>query len=332
MRYIFQCVELLERGARELDDKLPINNRLSLIVTDNIVELMFHFRCKAIFRRDRLFAAMGKGRFTRAYEARTLGPRFEDKLNFLRAEGEVTAHEAALISICHRYRNEAYHVGLNHEDIIYPLAWEYHSLACDLFGRLRRDSRGASSNDRITPTLAKYIGEGHKYPMRVMLDLDQAALAKALSISKRTLDERLSEVLAQERLRRIASLEESLEFLVRDDPRKLSVSAMVRDIQWQADLFKDIPLEVEERTKEYTKHILKKRGEMERAWVPKFDRFPFAAWKRRAVAIRGKAPSSAVQTYENLKRDMEYVDGALTEAAVQLDMYIQHQIDLARGK
>ena len=168
--------------------------------------------------------------------------------------------------------------------------------------------------------------------MRILLELNQASLAKAISDSKKSLPTPLSETLSEERLRRITSLEDDLKFLLENNPREFDSDQTLKDIQWSADLFGNIPINIEEHSKEYTKHIKNKLSEMKQTWIPKFKRFPFSSWRKRAVAIKNKNVFTALQTYENLKLDMDYLDKALTECAAMLDEHIQNQIDEAMGK
>ena len=123
MRYIVPCVEQLDRAASELQEGSPVSNRLSIILTDNIVELMAHRRCESTFqnRRRQRDSEVG-GRYSRSTQGRVLGQRFDEKTKFLLAEGDINESEFNFIRICHAVRNEAYHTGLAHEEILGPLA------------------------------------------------------------------------------------------------------------------------------------------------------------------------------------------------------------------
>ena len=102
MRYIVPTVEQLDQAATELQEAAPVSNRVSLILTDNAVELMLHRRCDGIFNRERQFhQERATGRYGRAARHRALGPHYDEKLKFLKAEGDIDEHEYNFIRICH---------------------------------------------------------------------------------------------------------------------------------------------------------------------------------------------------------------------------------------
>ena len=87
-----------------------------------------------------------------------IGSYFKEKLSFLSQRDEISEAERIYIATAHRYRNDSYHIGLMHDEVIYPIAWHYHEIACDLFGRLKpRGVRRGYSGDPQTPRVRKYL-------------------------------------------------------------------------------------------------------------------------------------------------------------------------------
>ena len=81
-----------------------------------------------------------------------LGHHVEEKTKFCRKVGIITQDEFVFIATGHKYRNELYHVGIRHDDMIYALAWQYHELACDLFVKLKPRAFGWGPNLQISET------------------------------------------------------------------------------------------------------------------------------------------------------------------------------------
>jgi hypothetical protein len=71
---------------------------------------------------------------------------------------------------------------------------------------------------------------------------------------------------------------------------------------------------------------------MEISWKPKFDSIPIACWKKRASKISLNNKFSALIGYEQLAKDISYIESVIEGAAMSLDGHIQQQIDIARGK
>ncbi len=89
-----------------------------------------------------------------------LGQWFEEKPKFLRKLNKISEEELHFILTCHKYRNELYHTGIKYDDIIFPLSWYYHELACELLCRLKLSYAYMwSSRDVISDAVKRHAGE-----------------------------------------------------------------------------------------------------------------------------------------------------------------------------
>ena len=260
MRFVLTIVEQLDRAARKLKTDHPINNRLALILVDNATELMLHRQCT-----NRLELDSFAGRIWKAYQAigkgESAGDRFEsseklrqvimtakqranakskfldDKLKVLGDMGDLTATEKRFISVAHSYRNELYHIGLSHEDIIRAISGRYFLLCCDLFVRIGNEGffgPSFSSNDEYTDVAKHYLQsrDGRVLPF----DVDKGALAEKLrgALPDRIPD--LPKTLGASARKSIGALMDDFAFLTRDNPFRFDADKMLEVAQWQRDL------------------------------------------------------------------------------------------------
>ena len=183
MRYIVTIVEQMDRAIRELATDHPINNRLALILVDNATELMLHRQCTDRLELDNMVSGLWKAhqaineertsgdhlQFSEDLKKDVMTPKqrsqakrifLDRKLKVLEGMGDITAKERRFIAIAHDYRNELYHIGLTHDEIMRPLAAQYFLLSCDLFTRLgNKGFFGPSftSNDEYTDVAKRYL-------------------------------------------------------------------------------------------------------------------------------------------------------------------------------
>jgi hypothetical protein len=72
---------------------------------------------------------------------------------------------------------------------------------------------------------------------------------------------------------------------------------------------------------------------MKTEWQPKVKRNPIRRWKQRAERLRPERNyANALQNFDGLKRDMQYFEGLVADAASALDAYIDMQITEAKER
>ena len=72
---------------------------------------------------------------------------------------------------------------------------------------------------------------------------------------------------------------------------------------------------------------------MNTEWQPKVKRNPIRRWKQRAERLRPERNyANALQNFDGLKRDMQYFEGLVADAASALDAYIDMQITEAKER
>lgn len=360
MRYLLTIVEQLDRAAGELSNDHPINNRLALIMIDNATELILHRQCTDRLEWDswtsglqEAVGATAKGNSSEAeYElsedrvdfvmtprqrAKAKGKFLDGKLKVLEDMGDLTLAERRFITVAHDYRNELYHVGLAHDDIIRAIAGHYFLLCCDLFarmGKLAVFGPSFSSNDKYTDVAKRY------FPMRDGLmhsfHVDNGMLAEKLRCARPDGIPDLAETLGGSARKSIKAIMDDFEFLVRDNPFGFNADRMLEVAQRQRDLTEALEREDVNGLwvdPNYRDSFTRVATTLEATWEQRHTSIPREKWMLRAVAVGREAnPLIAMYSYQSLRNDMSYLEEAVLTATGELDNWIQMEVDRARGK
>ena len=360
MRYVLTIVEQLDRAAGELETDHPINNRLAMILIDNATELILHRQCMDWLREGRFYSRLFKAEQSIATDEPMEGPteipeearqyiltrkqlkqangKFLDgKLKFLASKGNLTQPERRFVAIAHKYRDELYHVGLNHDGIIRAIASHYFFLCCNLFVRmnnLRIWGPVFSSDDRYSEVAKHYFAlkEGRLDPPSV----DFENLAEKLCRRLPNGLPELAESLASAARDAISEVLDSFDFLVQNNPNELEAKEILRTIQWHQDLDKALEREDVDGLwidSEYRMGYLGVMTGRWKNWMQQYSSIPSEKWLSRANKVeQEKDPLVAMHLYQSLRDDMSYLEDAITSEAQELDRWIQIEIDRQLGK
>lgn len=358
MKFVMPIVEQLDQAARELQSDHPIHHRLALILVDNATELILHRRCGDAVRWDKSLAGSGTNKLTPKQWRAGLGEHLDDKLALLRFVNDITDQEKRFITICHDYRGELYHVGLNHERILRSMAATYFRLCCRLLARLRPDSI-SSAGDLLTDVGRKYQAMlENKEPGKLsrfgfVHDFDKLATLLVAECPETT---PVAEELSLAAGRAVDEIEDNF-VTVRDYMNEMARQPIVDrnnkvvipasgKIKTDKDVLADlqrghefgIALEKLELTgpwilPENRARATALRLEMDTNFRPKHDHLPIEPWRRRALRLAEATDEVQVLIdYQALRDECAYLETVTLEAAMDLDHHIQMEIDIARGK
>ena len=351
MRHVLTIVEQLDRAAGEIETDHPINNRLALILIGNATELILHRQCMDWLNQHRFYSNLFKAKQSIAKEKPMVGPTeipggagqyiltqkqqkqangkfLDDKLKFLASKGDLTQSERRFVAIAHKYRNELYHVGLNHDGIIRSIAGHYFFLCCNLFVRmnnLRIWGPVVSSDDRYSEVAKRYLPlrEGRLDPLRVDLETLAEKLCRRLPNGLPELPESLASA-ARDAISEVLG---SFDFLVHNNPKGLEDKEILRIAQLHQDL--DKALEPDGVDMAYLGVMT---GQWKN-WMQRYSSIPSKKWLSRASKVeQEKDPLVAMYLYQSLRDEMSYLEDAIASEAQALDRWIQMEIDWQRGK
>jgi hypothetical protein len=333
MRYTYECIEQLDLSGNQLKNGSPNYSRFSLMLTDNIVELMLHRQCEDEIRTDDMFSGRYHiPKYSKAMRDLDLSKYFEDKVKFCKKIKRISDDEQDIIVIAHKYRNQLYHVGLKYEDIIYSLAYHYYQLACKLFRRFGLLSYYWSSSDSVSDIVKCHVKDDLASPLDYNTMIDRV-VDSLLSVPP-ILKEPIYETLSNSALDKVKEIEDGLDYLTECHPRGFSKSEILEEIQFYYSLSNNDPdIKIDCSKFENCFEVSQEMERVRKAWSPKHKKNPISRWRERAIGIRNeRTPISVLKKYENLINDMSYLQEAVGEAVYYLDQQIQTEIDRMRGK
>ena len=265
------------------------------------------------------------------------GKYLPGKLKVLEDLGDLREKERRFIEIAHEYRNELYHIGLGHDEIVRAIAGEYFLLGCALLVRLQGSgffTEGISSNDVYSDVSKRYL------PVRNgrldLFNVDQGDLAKKLRNALPNGLPNLPKTLAKRARKYIESMMKEFDFLVADNPFGFDGNKMLEIAQWQYDLNETLAKEGVDGVladPNFQKEFLQVSVTLLQSWKQKHTSIPCKRWMLRANRVgRQSDPHIAMDIYQSLRNDMSYLEEAIQTASEDLDRWIQTEIDIARGK
>lgn len=338
MQQVYDLIEQLDLAGKQLQRiDHPGYARFSLILTDNIVELMLYQRCKFLISRDDGMFIYGRQydfRSEKTYNPRqrdeALGQRFDKRLDFCQRIGTISEAERKFISTVHKYRSDVYHGGILHDDLLYPLAYEHHEFTCDLFQRLCPEHHAWSSNDKLSEVVLLHTQQAG---IRIgCVEDDIANAAESLKRLKPRTSSEFAERLGQLTLRRIDDFDEALYLL--SDQGRANEDTILRDIQFHFYLTgKNSPFWDDLQKVRSRQEFEEVQAVAQQSWRPRFRKTPTEKWRRRALALqREKCRMVALDKFEAILRDMKDIDSMIQEAATEYDYAMERKLDELRGK
>lgn len=335
MHYLQPCVEQLDLAGRQLHLPGVSYARFALLLVDNVIELMCHQQAEFLVLLDKDRAHWASRAYSVRDEKAALGQHFDEKVKFVARADKLTDSQRDFILRAHQFRNECYHAGLVHEDIVWDLAWHYHDLACELMEQLRPgwawfvQYRGGPS-DAIQEHLknAGLVEDLMDLPERMPQIINSVKAVKPPS------ERSLSQILSESAERQLQRILEGIEFIARDGLETEDLDEALKAVLFRRqpeldELKAGLDLQSPEGCKEWFERF----NAAEAAFVAPIRIESLERWRDRAADLaREQSPSMALVKYTDLRRDFSELAECVAEAATQLDQEIQHQIDVFRGK
>jgi hypothetical protein len=327
MKHLFSIIEQLDLATEQLERRSPAYARFALLLVDNAVELMLHRICRNEMLEDDLMRAVGKAAYSDEFRERVLGQHFGEKVKFAHRIDAITADERDVILISHARRNELYHRGIRHDDLIHPFAWEYHRVGCDLFAKFRQGGWIWPPPRPLSEAVLRHWGsDDDSWP-----DERKAQAARSLHARRSPLEPPFCAQLSAHVRGRVAEIDRALDFLVKDNFDKISEPDFLFCMQFAA----------------FTRGRFGNKGPglvPSTAWVLHIEdlrskwRVPYLVrptrrWAERAARIAMCSTAAAgAQRMAAMLREIEPFEELVFEEARHLSEAIEHQVDMALGK
>jgi hypothetical protein len=306
------------------------NARFGLMLTDNALELVLHQIAKDKKSDLKSYAWRNETYPQQAALDKALGRSFGDKVNFARLIDKMPEETAQTVTIMHSFRNEVYHVGLQHETILPMLAKFYFDAACTYLSTYRPPSLGWSSNQTLPERAAKYFKGHHTFPGGFE-DFANGCATLALACGHdpagtvSVLADHVDEVV-EEQDTYIGIIAEG----VYAHQRTTRDKAVIGCQTW--------PLAFSEEGKafalkhQFTGNTLEFIEWLGTHYPLKFRGDPIPRWQKRATKLRSeKNPHTALRHYKTFMSETDDIRQAITESTAACEAEIDAAIDRARG-
>lgn len=323
-----QIVEQLDLALEHVRQGDASNARFALMLADNAVELVLH----RLAQEKRDWVKSERWRPDWRYEHQSLldaalGQDFGDKVKLAEALGFVSAAEAGSLRIGHRFRNETYHLGVQHEEILSEVAQFHFAVACAVLARLAPPYIGWRSGMTLPARAEKYFrrdgfGPGDYEAACVLMGGQGGHTAEALIAA---LFAHLSDVIDDQD----ECIDAVAKFRSPPTPRReVVIDTQAWAIAFSPEGAKYVvskgdwaisPFETADRVKAEHRALVRKD--------------PIPDWRGRAEKLgRLDDPHLALARYRAFMDSTQKLRGWLREAAEGVENEIQRQIDYLRGK
>lgn len=309
--------------------------RFGLMLTDNAIELAMHELAKNKHSELKTSWYLRENyQHTKALE-QAMGRVFEAKLKFAKLEGLMTDEQARTVALMHDFRNELYHVGLQHEAILPALSRFYFSTACGVLRAYRIRSFSYWHGINLPERSKKYFtSRGDHSPAQ------PGDFAKACQTMDAQCDHRKADT--------IRALADRMDQIVSEQDTNLDiVSEGVYVIQRQTRDQATVecqtwPLALSEEGRKFAQ--AKGFAVDESAlgllfqWLStnypvRFKKDPIPNWRLQVARLRSKGnPHVALENYAAFMEHTAQLRDALNESAMAAEAEIDRLIDERRGK
>jgi hypothetical protein len=310
----------------------PDNARFGLMLTDNAVELSLHRFAQQESQRHRLYGWKEDTYPHRKALGDAMGQDFGAKVKFARLNDKISDEEADTLRIAHTFRNEVYHVGVEHEHVLPAIAAFHFKVGCEVLERLSPYGFGWSSGLILPERALKYFtGKGGAFAAPAKPG-DYERACNELSGKAGHDPAALSEALADHMGHVVEAVDDMLEFVARDAPTPTTRDQAVIDTQAWTIAFSDEGRAFMAEQNAQPKNMLAGVEWIAEHYPLQLRRDPVPAWRARAEKLgREPNPHKALNQYRSFIDQTQQFRGWLEDGAAALDAEIERQIDAARG-
>ena len=330
--FLAGVVEQLDLALEHLNKGDAHNARFGLMLTDNALELVLH----QIAKDKRSDAASWRYQANPyPYEAKAkkafLG-RFPEKISFAKLDGGLDAESARTFTILHDYRNDVYHAGLAHEQILHTLAVFYFKATCDFLGTYQSHGIGWGSANRMPERAKKYFkGQGSSMPGK-REDYPEACrtLAAACGHDPRALIDALADD-----VEKIADYMDTCLQIVADGVyvgQQVSRDQAILDTQaWDVAFEDDGKAFL--RSRQFKGSVLAAVQLIAAEYPFKVRRDPVPSWQEKAKKLRRASnPHIALDHYQAFVTQTASLRAAIEQSAGAAEAEIEAASDRMRGR
>lgn len=329
--FLASVLEQLDLALEHVAKRDVHNARFGLMLTDNALELVFHRIAKRKAGEINSYRYLQETYPHQKALEKATGRNFDDKVRFAKLEANLSDKVAQTIIIMHGIRNELYHVGIQHEEILPSLAIFYFSTACKFLQRYRISGMSWSSGMVLPERAQKYFTGTRFFPG------EEGDFGTACEI--------LAQQCGHNPAETISVLADRMEAIVRDQDKYIGIAAQGVYVGQQTTRDKAVidcqawPLAFTDEGKEFlaakgwSGSVLSGVEFIADHYPLKYKIDPIPSWERRAARLRSQTdPHAALTYYHSFMSETAGLREAIEEAAAQVEAEIDAAVDRMRGK
>lgn len=325
--FLANLIEQIDLAVEHLAKGDANNARFALMLSDNAVELMLHRM--ALDQQRKLKDYPQETYAHKAALERAQGRHFDEKVKFAKLIAGLTEDQADVLMIAHAFRNEVYHVGVQHKAVLSAVAGLQIRTVCDFFHSYSPTSMFWSSNQRLPERARRYF----KDPELLSPDAVTEFHAACRDLASKTgyTDKAFAETLASHMSETVEEKDHFIGYISTSAPRRQTRDEVVIDCQvW--------PLAFSEEGKSFAQtnkfpggNMLAFIGWLANTYPLKFKNDPIPSWRKRANQLfQERNSAKALKKYRTFMDETADLREQIDEATSQVDNYIDEQIDRAR--
>jgi hypothetical protein len=327
--FLANIIEQLDLAVEHLERGDANNARFALMLSDNAIELMLHRIAQDQKRKLKSYRHLEETYAHKAALDRAQGRHFDEKVKFAKLEAKLAEDQADILMIAHGFRNEVYHVGVQHEAILRAVAGFHIKTVCDFLTSYSPTSMSWSSNQRLPDRVKAYFSDPGLLSPDAITEFHTACQKLALRTGHS--DKAFAGTLASDMARTVEEKDKFIDYISTSAPRRQTRDEVVIDCQvWQ--------LAFSEEGKRFAQQNKFPGGNMLVfiEWLAKnyplqFKGDPISSWKKRADQLfQERNSAKALKKYRTFMDETADLRDRIDETTSQVDNYIDEQIDRAR--
>ena len=329
--FLAGVVEQLDLALEHIRKADVHNSRFGLMLTDNALELVLH----QIVEDKRTEASSWRYRETPYPHQRLLKKAFlgsfSDKLAFARVEGGLGNEASRTFSIMHEYRNDVYHAGLAHEEILPGLAEFYFDAACTYIAQYNPLGLGWASSQKMPERANKYFSGSGFFPGS---QEEFVSACKAMATACGYDPDVVVEILADDFDRIVEHMDTCVQIVadgVYEGQQTTRDRAVVNTQAW--DIAFDDAGKAFLVKSEFKGSVFDAITFLGENYPFKYKRDPIAGWQSQAEKLRARSdPHQALEHYQSFIKETGSFRSAVEQSAAAAEAEIDAAIDRMRGK
>ena len=328
LRFLANNIDQLDLSLEHIAKGNVNDARFGFMLTDNVVEITLHQIATDKLSDLKSFGYMRKEYQHEAALQRALGRHFDRKVKFAKLEGKLSEEEAEAISALHAFRNEVYHVGIQHEPILPALSAHYFKLTCEFLERYEPRYLSWGSDLKLPERATKYFKGKHFMPGGIeeyrsaCQKLGEKAVFEAVAVI---------EMLADHMDEIVENQDGCIDLIATGGPRPTSRDDVIIEGQAWSIAFSEEGKKFARENKCPEMTVFQFVDWIKDNYPLQYRGDPIPSWQERARKLREETnPNQALKKYRSFIDQTAKMRENIEEGAAQVDAYIDGQIEKMR--